>query len=83
MTMRIDTTVEGHVVTLRLSGRISSGDLDGVRQEIGGRGDAIVLDLDEVTLVDVEAVRFLKSAEREGVALRNCPPFIREWMSRE
>jgi anti-anti-sigma regulatory factor len=59
MTMRIDATVEDHVVTLRLSGRISSGDLDGVRQEIGGRGDTIVLDLDEVTLVDVEAVRFL------------------------
>lgn len=83
MTMRIDTTIDGQVVTLHLSGRISYGDLDDVRKEIGGREAMIVLDLDEVTLVDVEAVRFLRAAERAGVALRDCPPFIREWMSRE
>lgn len=83
MTLRIDTTIDGHVVTLRLSGRISSGDLEDVREEIAGHGGVIVLDLDEVMLVDVDAVRFLKAAEREGVALRNCPPFIREWLSRE
>ncbi len=83
MTLRIDTTIDGHVVTLRLSGRISSGDLDDVRGEFAGRGGVIVLDLAEVMLVDVEAVRFLKASEREGVVLRNCPAFIREWVSRE
>jgi hypothetical protein len=83
MTLRIDTMIDGHVATLRLSGRINSGDLQDVREEIAGRRGVIVLDLDEVMLVDVEAVRFLKAAEREGVVLRNCPAFIREWVTRE
>ncbi len=83
MTLRIDITIDGHVVTLRLSGRIGSDDLDDVREEIAGRGGVNVLDLDEVMLVDVEAVRFLKAAERDGVVLRNCPAFVREWLSRE
>jgi hypothetical protein len=42
-----------------------------------------VLDLDEVTLVDVEVVRFLGTCEKEGTALLHCPPYIREWISRE
>lgn len=83
MTMRIDTTVENEVVTLRLSGRISSGRLDDVRNEMRPRGGRFVLDLEQVTLVDIEVVRFLKVAERQGVKLRNCPPFVREWIARE
>jgi len=41
------------------------------------------LDLDELRLADVDAVRFLAAAERQGVVLRHCAPFIREWMARE
>ena len=41
------------------------------------------LDLDELTLADVDAVRFLVTAERQGIVLQHCAPFIREWMSRE
>jgi hypothetical protein len=37
----------------------------------------------EVTLVDVEVVRFLGSCETQGVELRNCPVYIREWIARE
>ncbi len=42
-----------------------------------------MLDLDEVNLVDVDAVRFLMDTERAGIELRNCPPFIRAWIDRE
>jgi hypothetical protein len=42
-----------------------------------------VLQMDEVTLVDVDVVRFLNKCETEGVRLINCSPYIREWMSRE
>jgi hypothetical protein len=41
------------------------------------------LDLDEVTLVDVEVVRFLGSCETAGIAILHCPPYIREWIARE
>jgi hypothetical protein len=30
-----------------------------------------------------DAVRFLRSGEENGIALRNCPPYIREWIARE
>jgi anti-anti-sigma regulatory factor len=83
MTLRIDTTTDGIVVTLRLCGRITAEQLDVVAKEMRARAGAIVLDLDEVTLVDVEVVRFLKDAERQGIELRNCPPFIREWIALE
>ncbi len=41
------------------------------------------VDLEEVSLVDVESVRFLVSCELAGVELQHCPPYVREWMSRE
>jgi hypothetical protein len=43
----------------------------------------MALDLDELRLADVDAIRFLAAAERQGVILRHCAPFIREWMARE
>ena len=42
-----------------------------------------VLDLAEVTLVDVTVVRFLIHCENEGVELLHRPLYVREWMLRE
>jgi hypothetical protein len=36
-----------------------------------------------VTVVDVGVVRFLGQCEREGIGLLHCPPYVREWISRE
>jgi hypothetical protein len=41
-----------------------------------------ILDLREVTLVDVGVVRFLISCENERVELVQCPLYVREWMFR-
>jgi hypothetical protein len=41
------------------------------------------MDLDEVTLVDVEVVRFLGACEAEGAEVLGCSPYIREWIRRE
>jgi len=41
------------------------------------------LDLEEVDLVDVEAVRFLNTCEAGGISVLHCSPYIREWMFRE
>jgi hypothetical protein len=43
----------------------------------------IVLDLEELNLVDVEAVRFLGMCEAQGVTLLNCSPYIRDWIGKE
>ena len=42
----------------------------------------MVLDLSEVSLVDVEVVRFLSLCEMQGIRLAHCPAYIREWMVR-
>ena len=41
------------------------------------------MDLGEVTLVDVEVVRFLSECEDGGIVLVHCPPYVREWILRE
>jgi anti-anti-sigma regulatory factor len=46
-------------------------------------GRSLVLDLKDVVLVDRDVVRFLRAREGAGIALRNCPPYIREWIARE
>ena len=42
-----------------------------------------ILDLSEVTLVDLGVVRFLIRCEDEGIELVKCPPYVSEWMLRE
>lgn len=43
-------------------------------------GESMILDLKEVRLADRDAVAFLARCEANGVQLRNCPPYIREWI---
>jgi anti-anti-sigma regulatory factor len=43
----------------------------------------IVLDLKDLTLVDRDSVRFLESCEADGIKIKNCPAYVREWMERE
>ena len=70
-------------MVLRLSGRMRSEDLDALRTELTACGETAALDLDELTLLDVEAVRLLESLERRGAELRNCAPYVRAWIVRE
>ena len=41
----------------------------------------IVLDLKDLTLVDQDTVNFLRRREADNVELRNCPAYIREWIT--
>jgi anti-anti-sigma regulatory factor len=45
-------------------------------------GRALALDLKDLVLVDRDTVRFLRACEGIGIALRNCPPYIRAWIAR-
>ena len=83
MVLRIERIPELHKVRLRLSGQFRSHHLDQVKAEIS-RGEPIAaLDLEEVDLVDIEAIRFLNAREDEGILVLHCSPYIKEWMSRE
>ena len=39
--------------------------------------------LKDVLIVDREAIKLLAVSELNGVELRNCPAYIREWVTRE
>ena len=43
----------------------------------------VTLDLEDVRLVDREVVGFLARCEGTGIRLKNCSPYVREWISRE
>jgi hypothetical protein len=43
----------------------------------------MVLDLKDVILVGQDGVTFLAECEGAGIALANCPPYVREWITRE
>ena len=83
MTLKIVSGHAGQRMILRLSGRIRSTDVEVIREELHGKARGAVLDLEEVTLVDLDVVRFLGAREAEGVELVNCSPYIRDWIIRE
>jgi hypothetical protein len=83
VTLKIEKTIDRRRATVRLIGRVRAEDLPEVARQLERSGPGVVLQLDEVTLVDVDVVRFLNRCETEGVRLVNCSPYIREWMSRE
>jgi anti-anti-sigma regulatory factor len=83
MLLKIKRIVDGKHIALRLIGHLCSEHLAELRSLIEECGPAVVLDLDELTLVDVDAVNFLRKCQAEGIELRKCSPYIQEWMDRE
>jgi len=82
--LKIEKLAEGNTTVLRLVGRINAMHLDELNQMIADPKPKVVkLDLSEVTLVDVDVVRFFGDQERQGVELVKCSPYIREWIQRE
>jgi len=81
--LRIERDHAGCVARLRLCGRIQSKILACVRSAMNDGCAREILDLSEVTLVDLGVIRFLLNCEDEGIELVQCPPYVREWMLRE
>jgi hypothetical protein len=81
--LRIEKDSDGCVSRLRLSGRIQSDRIAYIRSAMDDGCARKILDLSEVTLVDIAVVRFLIRCEDEGIKLVQCPPYVREWMLRE
>lgn len=82
MTIRIVKGTMGNTV-IRLMGRIQSEDLKDLLDAMKQTGPRTVLDVSEVTIVDIDVVRFLRDREAEGIALMRCSRYIREWINRE
>lgn len=74
----------GAAVVFTLIGRIEIEDIAELERlfslEAAG---GFALDLEEVTLIDREAVKSLARWELENIELKNCPAYIRVWIDRE
>jgi hypothetical protein len=84
MGCRIDRLVSAeNLVIFVVSGQITGKyvrTLWGVLEQEPG---PFAIDLKNVLLVDRGAVELLARAEDRGAELRNCPPYIREWVRTE
>ncbi len=85
MTCKIERDLypDGFVV-LRVSGRIDGTHVETL-QELTDKDKTtkgLAIDLTEVTLVSREAVEVLTLAEASGIELKNCPAYLREWVTR-
>ena len=82
MTCRVDRRSTEQGVVLHISGRIAAEEIEVVRTALKGRR-VVAIDLSEVELVDREAVTLLAQTEARGIELRNCPAYVREWITKE
>ena len=80
MTLRIDAIPDEESRILVLTGRVGSPEVQQLKARFAETGDPVALDLRQLRLVDLDAVRFLASAERRGVELRNVPKYVRKWI---
>jgi len=84
MSCRINRVVsDENPVVLLISGRITCEEVDLLRTVIDSEADPPTIDLGSVLLVDREVVKLLAQAEANGIELRNCPRYVREWVTRE
>ena len=81
--LRIETESAETSTTIRLIGRVRSADLDELRRHLTGANRWIALDLSEVTLVDLDVIRFLIACEDAEMKVRQCSLYIQEWIRRE
>jgi hypothetical protein len=82
--LRIQRSANGEVV-FTLSGEMDEEPIVELEKLINSEatGRLMALDLKDVTLVNEHAITFLERCESNAITLKNCPPYIREWITRQ
>ena len=82
--LKITRAANGEVV-IKLSGWMGTENLGELEKLISPEADdrRIILDLEDLKLVDQDAVNFLRRCEGRSIQLKNCPAYIREWIAGE
>ena len=79
--LKIRRSEDNGIAVFALSGRIEEQHVSELQELLASEAQTkAALDLEEVRLVDREAVRFLAACEARGISLRNCPSYVREWI---
>jgi anti-anti-sigma regulatory factor len=81
--LRVRRKANGDVV-FELIGRIDKEHIAELEALIGAEEKTrrIILDLKDMTLTGHDGIVFLAQCERDGIALLNCDPYIREWITK-
>ena len=82
--LKITRAVNGEVV-MKLSGRMRTENVGELEKLVSAEADGrrIILDLKDLRLVDQDAVNFLRRCEADSITLKNCPAYIRRWITGE
>ena len=81
---RIHRSENGDVV-FTISGRLDAEHITELETLIAAetKGRRIILDLKDMTLTGQDGIGFFTRCEAAGIALSNCDPYVREWITRE
>jgi len=84
MVLRIEKSKNSKIVIFTLSGRLEIETISELKEVLARQGahKKIALDLEDVKLIDHHSVKFLAECETQGIELRNCPVYLREWILR-
>ena len=83
MTLRIEKDSDGQRTTIRLIGRMRRECIEELKAQIKAGGTNVTLDLNEVSLVDLDVICFLATCEAEGISLVHCSRYITNWIAKE
>ena len=83
MTLRIEKDSNGQRMTIRLIGRMRQECIEELKAQIKAGGASVTLDLNEVSLVDLDVIRFLGTCQAEGISLVHCSRYINNWIAKE
>jgi hypothetical protein len=81
--LKIEKDSQGGKTTIRLIGHFQSEHVGELKKQLDHGGPLFIFDLKEVTVVDVEVVRFLVESKADGAKIVHCSQYIRKWMARE
>jgi len=83
MTLRIEKDSDGQTTTLRLVGRMRGEHIEELKAQIKAGGTSVALDLNELSLVDLDVIRFLATCQTQGISLVHCSGYINNWIAQE
>jgi len=83
VTLKIEKDSDGQRTTIRLIGRMRREHIEELKAQIEALGTRVTLDLNEVSLVDLDVIRFLAKCQTEGISLVHCSRYINNWIAKE
>ena len=81
--LKIERTGSDSKNVLTLIGRIGSNDVQALKASMEQAELPCAIDLTQVDLINLDAVRFLATLEMRGMELRNGRPHVRAWIDVE